>query len=75
MMISEMVRSRSKILFCAIARNGIVVTHSASSVGNFSQLTNLKVCYNYSDSPEKELAQYSANLASIMVMMRMRANA
>ena len=35
-----MVRSRSKILFCAIARNGIVVTHSASSVGNFSQLTN-----------------------------------
>lgn len=40
MMISEMVRSRSKILFCAIARNGIVVTSFASSVGNFSQLTN-----------------------------------
>ena len=38
--IGEMVRSRSKIPFCAIARNGIVVTHSASSVGNFSQLTN-----------------------------------
>ena len=40
MMISEMVRSRSKILFCAIARNGIVMTSFASSVGNFSQLTN-----------------------------------
>ena len=40
MEIGEMVRSRSTILFCAIARNGIVVTHSASSVGNFSQLTN-----------------------------------
>ena len=50
-------------------------THGNTILVWFSQLTNLKVYYNYSDSPEKELAQYSANLESIMVTMRMRANA
>ena len=56
-----MVRSRSKILFCAIARNGIVVTHSASSVGNFSQLTNSMLKKMASDlgKPSRNIFTYT----------------
>ena len=56
-----MVRSRSKILFCAIARNGIVVTHSASSVGNFSQLANslLKKMASDLGKPSRKIFTYT----------------